>query len=86
MEGLLPGRWDTLRPVKRKELRATRPLSLRIDEASAKIRSGPPADDAADITWPTWGGVLPLALRAGEPVPDEHVKDENLRAPRLRAI
>ncbi len=49
MEGLIPGRWKTLRPVKPKELKATRLLGLRIDEASAKIRSGPPADDAADV-------------------------------------
>ena len=86
MEGLFPGRWETLRPVKAKELKATRLLSLRIDEASAKIRSGPPADDAADVTWPTWGGVLPLALHAGEPQPDDYVKDKALRPPRSRAF
>ncbi len=49
MEGLMPGRWDGLRPVKPKELKATRLLRLAIDEASAKIRSGPPADDKADL-------------------------------------
>ena len=86
MEGLFPGRWETLRPVKAKELKATRLLSLRIDEASAKIRSGPPADDAADVTWPTWGGVLPLALHAGAPQPDDYVKDKALRPPRSRAF
>jgi hypothetical protein len=84
MEGLFPGRWDALRPVKAKELRATRLLRLRIDEASAKIRSGGPADDAADLDWPAWGGVIPLALRAGAPVADEHVQRSNLRAPALR--
>ena len=82
MEGLFPGRWETLRPVKAKELKATRLLGLRIDEASAKIRSGPPADDAADVTWPTWGGVLPFTIRAGDPQPDAHVKGRSLRPPR----
>lgn len=86
MEGLIPGRWKTLRPVKPKELKATRLLGLRIDEASAKIRSGPPADDAADVSWPTWGGVLPLAIHAGEPQPDEHEKGSGRRAPRARAF
>ena len=56
------------------------PAEPRIDEASAKIRSGPPADDAADVTWPTWGGVLPLAIHAGDPQPDEHEKA--IRPPR----
>jgi nitroimidazol reductase NimA-like FMN-containing flavoprotein (pyridoxamine 5'-phosphate oxidase superfamily) len=84
MEGLFPGRWDQLRPVKAKELKATRLLRLRIDEASAKIRSGAPADDAADLGWPAWGGIIPLALHAGAPQPDEHVRDPRLRAPEPR--
>jgi nitroimidazol reductase NimA-like FMN-containing flavoprotein (pyridoxamine 5'-phosphate oxidase superfamily) len=83
MEGLFPGRWDALRPVKPKELKATRLLRVRIDEASAKIRSGPPADDTADYTWPAWGGIIPLSIESGTPQPDEHVKDAGLRAPRL---
>jgi len=82
MEGLFPGRWDTLRPVKPKEIKATRLLRLRIDEASAKIRSGPPADDAADYTWPAWGGIIPVAMRAGTPQPDEHVKGQPLSPPK----
>ena len=64
MEGLMPGRWDQLRPVKPKELKATRLLRVAIDEASAKIRSGPPSDDAADFDWPAWGGIIPLAIRS----------------------
>jgi nitroimidazol reductase NimA-like FMN-containing flavoprotein (pyridoxamine 5'-phosphate oxidase superfamily) len=84
MEGLFPGRWDVLRPVKAKELRATRLLRLRIDEASAKIRSGPPSDDAADLDWPAWGGVIPLALSAGAPVADERARRSALPAPALR--
>ena len=84
MEGLFPGRWDALRPVKAKELKATRLLRLAIDEASAKIRSGPPADDAADFSWPAWGGIIPIETHTGTPQPDEHMKDARLRAPRLQ--
>jgi nitroimidazol reductase NimA-like FMN-containing flavoprotein (pyridoxamine 5'-phosphate oxidase superfamily) len=83
MEGLMPGRWDGLRPVKPKELKATRLLRMRIDEASAKIRNGPPADDKADFTWPSWGGIIPVETRVGAPRPDEHVKDPHLRPPRV---
>jgi nitroimidazol reductase NimA-like FMN-containing flavoprotein (pyridoxamine 5'-phosphate oxidase superfamily) len=83
MEGLFPGRWDLLRPVKAKELKATRLLRLRIDEASAKIRSGPPADDKGDLGWPAWGGVIPVSLRIDEPQPDAHVKDARLPSPTL---
>ena len=54
---------------------------LPIDEASAKIRSGAPADDAADFGWPAWGGLIPLSIVAGRPEPDEHVTDVRQRPP-----
>jgi nitroimidazol reductase NimA-like FMN-containing flavoprotein (pyridoxamine 5'-phosphate oxidase superfamily) len=83
MEGLMPGRWDGLRPVKPKELKATRLLSMAIDEASAKIRDYGPADDKPDVTWPSWGGLIPIETRVGTPQPDEHVKDPALKPPRV---
>ena len=82
----MPGRWAQLRPVKPKELKATRLIRLPIDEASAKVRSGPPLDDAGDVTWPVWGGELPLLIRAGKPLPDEYEKKAGRRAPRLRKL
>ena len=47
-------------------------LAFPLDEASAKSRSGPPADDPADVDLPIWAGTIPLTLRAGpiEPAPD----------------
>ncbi|MEM7466596.1 MAG: pyridoxamine 5'-phosphate oxidase family protein, partial [Pseudomonadota bacterium] len=45
VDGLYPGRWDQLRPIKDKEVRATSILSLPISAASAKLRTGPPADE-----------------------------------------
>ena len=86
MEGLLPGRWDKLRPVKPKEMKATRLLRLPIDEVSAKIRSGPPSDDRADLAWPVWGGLIPIETSVGAPQPDEHVKDARLAAPVPRKL
>jgi hypothetical protein len=81
MEGLFPGRWDGLRPVKPKELKATRLLRLPLDEASAKVRDYGPADDKADFDWPSWGGLIPVETVAGPPQPDEHVKPGGPRAP-----
>ncbi len=70
MEHLFPGRWETLRPVMPQEIRATAMMSLPIDEASAKVRSGPPADDAEDLALPIWAGVVPLRIETLPPVAD----------------
>jgi len=69
-ERLYPGRWDALRPMTAQELKGTDVLSLAIDEASAKIRTGPPKDDAEDLVHPVWAGVLPVTLQVHAPVPD----------------
>ncbi len=69
IEGLFPGRWDTLRPMKEKEIKATTVLAMPIDEGSAKIRAAPPVDDEEDYALPIWCGVIPLqtAVRPLEP-------------------
>ncbi|HXQ63782.1 MAG TPA: pyridoxamine 5'-phosphate oxidase family protein [Steroidobacteraceae bacterium] len=71
LEHWFPGRWATLRPPTRKELAATRVLSMPLTEASAKIREGGPHDPPADVSWPTWAGVMPLTTRVGVPVAAE---------------
>ena len=70
LEGLYPGRWNQLRPITDKEIRATLLLSLPIDEASAKIRVGQPVDDEEDYDTPVWAGVIPIARQFLEPIPD----------------
>ncbi len=69
IEGLFPGRWDTLRPITELEIKATTVLAMRIDEGSAKVRTGPPVDDEEDYALPIWCGVIPLhtAVRPLEP-------------------
>jgi nitroimidazol reductase NimA-like FMN-containing flavoprotein (pyridoxamine 5'-phosphate oxidase superfamily) len=69
-ERLVPGRWAEVRPPTRQELKATAILRLPLDEASAKVRTGPPVDDEGDYVRPVWAGVIPLSLVAGDPVPD----------------
>lgn len=89
---LVPGRWDEAREPNRQELDATLVLALPLAEASAKVRTGPPVDDEEDYALPLWAGILPLAVRTGEPVPDprlaeavalpEYLKDFDLSARR----
>jgi len=71
VERLVPGRSEDARGPSAKELRATEVVALPIDEASAKIRTGPPADAAADYELPVWAGVVPMGLSAGAPTPDD---------------
>jgi nitroimidazol reductase NimA-like FMN-containing flavoprotein (pyridoxamine 5'-phosphate oxidase superfamily) len=70
---LVPGRWADVRPPTRQELKGTKVLSLPLDEASAKVRTGPPIDDDEDYDLPVWAGVLPLQIAAAPPVRDPRV-------------
>jgi len=74
-EKLLPGRWAEARPPTAKELKATSVLHLRLDEASAKIRTGGPDDgDTPDAELDVWAGHLPLTVQALAPVPDSTLR------------
>jgi uncharacterized protein len=70
VEHIVPGRWQEVRKPTEKELRATSVLAIPIDEASAKVRSGPPLDEEADYALPAWAGVIPFQTRARTPEPD----------------
>jgi hypothetical protein len=74
VERIYPGRWSALRPVTRKELKATTVLSMPIEEASAKIRAGGPIDDEPDYLLPIWAGVVPIRLVHETPVADERLR------------
>ena len=69
-EKLFPGRWDILRPVTAKELKATTMLSLSLDEASAKVRNGPPGDDEEDYALSIWAGLIPMRTEILAPTAD----------------
>jgi len=70
-EKILPHRWDDARQPNDKELKATSILRLPLTETSAKVRVGPPEDDAPDYALRVWAGVIPLHLAAGAPIRDE---------------
>jgi len=69
-EHILPGRWDDSRQPNERELKATSVLRVPIGEFSAKVRTGPPIDDAEDYAFPTWAGVVPLEMKSGAPIND----------------
>ncbi|MFN4087793.1 MAG: pyridoxamine 5'-phosphate oxidase family protein [Alphaproteobacteria bacterium] len=73
-ERLFPGRWAEIRPVTEQELKATMVLSMKIEEAATKIRTGHPVDDEPDYDLDVWAGVVPLKLVAGEAMADPRLK------------
>ena len=75
-EHIVRGRWADVREPTEQEMVQTTVLCLPIEEASAKIRTGPPLDDEEDYALPIWAGVVPLKLVAGEPVNDPRLPAE----------
>jgi nitroimidazol reductase NimA-like FMN-containing flavoprotein (pyridoxamine 5'-phosphate oxidase superfamily) len=79
-EQMIPGRWKEVREPTEAELQQTTVLSLPIDEASAKIRTGPPLDDEADYAMNVWAGVLPMQLTTVAPIADPRLP-ANIKVP-----
>jgi nitroimidazol reductase NimA-like FMN-containing flavoprotein (pyridoxamine 5'-phosphate oxidase superfamily) len=76
VEHLIPGRWQEARLPTPKEMNATSVVSIQIDEASAKVRVGPPGDDEEDYALPIWAGVLPIRETPFAPIRDEVLPEE----------
>ena len=74
VERLYPGRNAGLRPIDRQELKATTVLGMTIEEASAKVRSGPPIDDEPDYALDIWAGEIPIRQVFGRVVTDPRLK------------
>src|SRR6266516_2483736 len=72
-EHLIAGRWQDVRGPSEKELKATTVLEFSIEEASSKVRSGPPLDDESDYGLPVWAGILPLEIKSRPPIPDDRL-------------
>jgi len=85
VDHVAPGRPATLRRPTRKELAATTVLALPLHEASVKQRTGDPNDEDFDVeAGGLWAGVVPLEVRAADPVTSADVVDvpvpEHVRA------
>jgi nitroimidazol reductase NimA-like FMN-containing flavoprotein (pyridoxamine 5'-phosphate oxidase superfamily) len=70
VEHVVPGRTPHTRAPNPGELTGTLVLALPLDEASAKVRTGPPIDDDEDYDLDHWAGVVPLRTVPGPPVAD----------------
>lgn len=70
VEHVAAGRWSEARRPTDTELKSTRVVAVRLDESSAKVRTGPPSDLDEDLSLPVWAGVLPLSVIAGAPEAD----------------
>ena len=73
-EKVQPGRWTEIRKPTDNEWKATMVLKFKIEEASAKIRTGPPKDDEEDYDLPIWAGIVPLKTIKEEAIPDPILK------------
>ena len=71
---MCPGRWADVRKPTDNEWKATMLLAFTIEEASAKVRTGPPKDDEEDYSMDVWAGVVPLSLEKKKPEADPVLK------------
>jgi len=69
-EHVMPGRWDDARQPNELEMNATSVVLVEIEEATAKVRTGPPGDEEEDYALPIWAGVLPSQIEYGAPQDD----------------
>jgi uncharacterized protein len=69
-----PGRWDDVRQPTEGEWKATMVLKFKIEETSAKIRTGAPKDDEEDYALDIWAGVVPLVIERKIAIADPDLK------------
>ncbi len=85
----VPGQWEYARPPTEQELAVTMVLRFELDEASVKVREGPPDDgEGKDAELGVWAGEVPLRTARLDPVADptldraitipEHVRNGSL--------
>ncbi len=81
VEHVAPGRWEDARPPSALELKTTQMVRLPLAGATAKVRAGPVRDDAEDLGWPHWAGVLPLTVTAGAAERDAQLANPTVPTP-----
>lgn len=73
VERLYPGRTGQMRAITDQEMKATKLLSMPIEEVAAKIRNDGPIDLESDYDALCWAGIVPIAQHIGAPVVDHRV-------------
>lgn len=71
---IICGRWEEVRKPSLIELKATKVIKIKIDEVSAKVRTGDPVDEKEDYALDVWAGVLPIEKKLGKPIADTKLK------------
>ncbi len=71
---IIDGRWEEVREPSAKELKATKVIKIKIDEVSAKVRTGDPIDDKEDYNLDVWAGVIPIEKKLSHPIADSKLK------------
>jgi nitroimidazol reductase NimA-like FMN-containing flavoprotein (pyridoxamine 5'-phosphate oxidase superfamily) len=72
-EHTMPGRWSEVRDSHLNEIKMTGVIKLKIEDASAKISSGPIKDEDEDYKIPVWAGILPITTQTGSLQDDERL-------------
>jgi hypothetical protein len=67
---VVQGRASEVRPMSEQERRLTLVVAVSMDEASAKVSSGPTEDELEDQELAIWAGTVPARLVFDAPVPD----------------
>lgn len=70
VDHVVHGRSEDARMPNDRELNQTTILAVGLDEASAKVRTGPPKDEPEDYELSVWAGIVPLRIEPGAPDPD----------------
>ncbi len=73
---VLTGRWEEVRQPSQKELKITKLLKIKLEEVSAKIRTGKPIDEPEDYELDVWAGELPLRVIPQKPISDPEAHKE----------
>ena len=68
---LPPERVPTVRPLADYEINRTVVIAIPLNEASAKMRTGPAVDEAGDLSAPIWAGEIPMVTSLGTPIGDD---------------
>lgn len=83
-DNVIAGRWEEVREPSAKELKATTVLRLEIEQASSKIRTGPPGDDEPDYELPIWAGLINFETSVKEIITDPLMKMETEVSPSVK--
>lgn len=75
-EHLAPGRTQLARAATDREAQATNVVRFEIEQASAKIRTGPPVDNPKDLQLAVWAGVIPIRSVEEQPIPAPDLNPE----------